>query len=351
METPTPTPTSPLDTINASIKCKVGVCIGEFVSMTLKVENQSHTDLHSIHLSLVRQISYASSTQPPYTYTSPESTTVNTAIIPIAKLNNAGSSWNQQLQFIIPTNLGLTPSISTAITPLFKVDYFVLVSIPIPQRRNSIVSRLINRKRSLPIFNSTSSSITETSLPGQAQTQQLLPIKGPSAIQFTPIPIVVGTISPHNCHRRFKWPIPNYLEVTDGPTFVRDKFEEEMIKHLAGLESLIMEEDDDDNIDNLIYTAMGSGSSGESDDDDDPMQSRVPARFRSNNRVTPVSGLGTPPPSPPQYAASITDDAQSIHPITESFGIDRNMYGAPSGHRSLGLGRSLLVARHHIKMQ
>ncbi|KAG0001781.1 hypothetical protein BGZ80_008528 [Entomortierella chlamydospora] len=359
METPTPTPTptlaSPLGTINASIKCKVGVCIGEFVSMTLKVENQSQTDLHSIHLSLVRQISYASSTQPPYTYTSPESTTVNTAIIPIAKPNNAGSSWNQQLQFIIPTNLGLIPSISTAITPLFKVDYFVLVSIPIPQRRNSIVSRLINRKRSLSIFSSASSSIAETSLPGQAQTQQpsekILPTKGPSAIQFTPIPIVVGTISPHNCHKRFKWPVPNYLEVTDRPTFVRDKFEEEMIKHLAGLESLIMEEDDDDNIDSLIYTAMGSGSSEESDDDDDPMQSRVPARFRSNNRVMPVSGLGTPPPSPPQYVASIVDDVQSIHSITESFGIDRNMYGAPSGHRSLGLGRSLLVARHHIKIQ
>ncbi|KAF9350492.1 hypothetical protein BGX26_011335 [Mortierella sp. AD094] len=372
--TDTLTPTNPPSTINASIKCKAGVCIGEFVSMTLKVENQSQTDLHSIHLSLVRQISYATSdpsssytnptstsrTQPTYTYTSPESTAVNTATIPVAKSNNAGSSWNQQLQFIIPTNLGLIPSIGTTITPLLKVDYFILVSIPIPQRRNSIVSRLINsRKRSyldLSIFNPTPSSMAETSLPGQAQTQQLSekiwPSKGPSAIQFTPIPIVVGTISPYNCHKKFKWPIPNYLEVTDRPTFVRDRFEEEMIKQLSSLESLIMEDDDDDDfdIDSLVHTARKSGSSEESDDDDD-RESRVPARFRSNSRATPVSGLGTPPPSPPQYAASLSDDLLSIHSITEPSVIARNNYGAPSGHRSLGLGRDLLVARHHIKMQ
>ncbi|KAF9113041.1 hypothetical protein BGX27_002347 [Mortierella sp. AM989] len=367
--------------INASVKCKTGVCIGEFISLILEIENLSHIDLQSIHLALVRQISYAiepssdanpTSRTSPYTYTTPDSTTIHNVTIPVAKVSNAGSSWNQQLQLKVPTDMGLTPSIGTTITPLLKVDYFVLVSIPIPQRHNSLIGRLISSTRKRPhmdlsIFNASPSTLIEAPLPSPGHAShtlprqnfdQTLPLKVQAAIQFTPIPIVVGTVPSHNCHKKLKWPIPNYLEVTDRPKFVRDRFEEEMVQHLSSLESLIMEEDDVD-IDELVQAARKSSSSEESDEDDDCMQSRVPARFRSYSRATAhtkgslsFSGLGTPPPSPPQEPTSMIDDVHLIHSLTESSAIPRGMQisSRVPRHRSTGLGKDLLVTMHHNKM-
>ncbi|KAI7824799.1 hypothetical protein BC939DRAFT_476506 [Gamsiella multidivaricata] len=203
-------------------------------------------------------------------FASPDSTTIHTATIPIARVENANSSWSQQLQLRLPSNIGLIPSINRAITPLLKVDYHILISIPIPQRNNcgnSLVSRLTSgsRKRSpldLAVFNASSSSpSTEALLQGSTHQPQhsehslggLTWTPTPTAIQLGPIPIVIGTIPSNTCHKKFKWPIPNYLGVSDRPTFVRDRFEEEMMQHLSSLESLMMEDDDDIDIDSMSW--------------------------------------------------------------------------------------------------
>src|SRR5690554_3559334 len=113
--------------------------------MVLNVDNATQTELHSIRLTLIRQVSYAApaspSSPPPspslaavdghhqhehhalYSYTTPDSTIIHSTTIPIAKVPNSNSSWSQQLQFRLPTHKGLIPSINKAITPLLKVDY------------------------------------------------------------------------------------------------------------------------------------------------------------------------------------------------------------------------------------
>ncbi|KAF8977875.1 hypothetical protein BGZ46_007045 [Entomortierella lignicola] len=259
---------------------------------------------------------------------------------------------------------------------LALIDYFLLISIPIPQRRNSLVSRLKPgiKKQSYPdlsVFNTTPLSTIETLPSGNAHqtvpqqhSEKVTQTKGPIAIQFSPIPIVVGTISPH---QKFKWPIPNYLEVADRPTFVRDRFEEEMIKHLSNLESLIIEDEEEDgavDVNNFVQASRKSNSSSDESDNDDHgndvnhMQSRVPARFRLHNRALAhsngallVSGLGTPPPSPPQQPMSVMDDVKSMHSLIAepSFAqVSRSKFGGP---RSVGLGRDLLVSIHQNKTQ
>ncbi|KAF9434873.1 hypothetical protein BGZ76_007255 [Entomortierella beljakovae] len=350
--------------INASVKCKTGVCIGEFVAIHINIDNQSQTDLQSIHLALVRQISYATDRNGSnYTYSTTNSTTIHNATIPVAKVINASSTWSQQLQFKMPSNLGLIPSISSSVTPLLKVNYFIMISIPIPQYFNGFVRRLKpgTRKRSYHDLSILDNPISHSPLSG-LHDQSLL-AKNLMVVQITPIPIILGTIPSHNQNWRFKRPIPNYLEVTDRPKFIRDRFEEEMIKQLSSLESLIIEEEDgDEDIDELILEAQRNSSSEESEYENEKSRSRVPERFRTNRRrVTftddplPIAniGLGTPPPSPPQDPISIAEDILSVQAISDpppSF--TRHMYdahgdGGTSSHRSNGLARNLLLAMHN----
>ncbi|KAG0003546.1 hypothetical protein BGZ65_001592 [Modicella reniformis] len=284
--------------INASVESKVGVCIGETVPMVLRIANKTHVDLHSIHLALVRQISYAkrsttdtislpSSPQQngvghhpmrsEYTYTPPESTTIHSATVPIAKLSNAGSTWSQQLQFRLPASVvgQLIPTIGRSVTPLVKIDYFVLISIPIPSQRlnRRLVSRWTagSRKRTqldLSVFEGSSPSTATPITPA-------ITSKNPSALQFTPMPIVIGTV-PFNPS---KWPIPCYLDVTDRPLFVRDRFEEEMMQHFSNLESLMMEDEDDDDDVNDVTDCPGYDDEVESERGygDDKSESKISA--------------------------------------------------------------------------
>ncbi|KAF9957873.1 hypothetical protein BGZ72_001219 [Mortierella alpina] len=365
--------------IQAVLTTRPSVCMGESVAMVLEVTNKSHVDLHSIHLALVRQISYqtqydttASISPPPsppshpwsgagtrsghnvYTFTLPESTTVHSATIPIAKVANSHSSWKQQLQFRLPRRLGLMPSIDKTITPWLKVDYFIMVSIPIPQRHSSLVSRLTSGSKKRPfmdmsVFDATEPTTTlEPSLPQPRQPVIERSLSAgslvssstasPHALQLGPVPIVISAVPAKLGDKRFKWPIPNHLEVQDKPTFVRDRFEEEMVQHLSSLESLIMEDDEEEEI-----IMSSPSSSDESDDDhvDGRVHSRVPSRFRHEIRASTGrkehaysgSGLGTPPPSPPQAATPTMDD---IRPF-------RLPHGVRGDARSLGrTGRRLL---------
>lgn len=333
--------------------------------MFLEVTNESHVDLQSIHLALVRQISYqtqhttsTTSISPPpsppshpwsgassrfnhnvYTYTPPESTTVHSATIPIAKVSNSHSCWTQQLQFRLPHHLGLLPSIDRTITPWLKVDYFIMVSIPIPQRHGSLVSRLTSGSKKRPVMDMSVFDATEPvvlSEPSVQQPRQTIVerslsagslggyARGPQALQLGPVPIVISAVPANLGDRRFKWPIPNHLEVQDKPTFVRDRFEEEMVQHLSSLESLIMEDDDPVEIISLVHPVHMSSpsSSDESDEDhvDGRVHSRVPARFRHEIRAltdrkehaSSKSGLGTPPPSPPQAPTPAMDGVRPL---------------------------------------
>ncbi|KAG0379207.1 hypothetical protein BGX24_001315 [Mortierella sp. AD032] len=293
--------------------------------MVLKVENNSDITLQAIRLALVRQISFpshsgspkvagnlASSSHSVYTsFPNPISTTVHTATIPVAKVSNSNSTWTQQLQFRIPSNLNLLPSINQSITPLLNVEYFIVPSLPIPQRQGGFVSRLA----------ATSSS------------------KSPTVLQIAPTPITLTSVPAYSDGRKCSRPIPHHLEVEDRPTFVRDRFEEEMIQQLSSLESLVMDDGDDDDldIDLLVEEACRrrsrhrrDGSSSEDSDDaveeedvdeedeeDDPrFMSRVPPRFRQPYRLSSLpitamgnsSGLGTPPPSPPYHLVKAMSD-------------------------------------------
>ncbi|KAF9359078.1 hypothetical protein BGX34_008560 [Mortierella sp. NVP85] len=360
-------PSSPSpSTIDASVESQVGVCLGETIAMVLKIANKSHVDLHSIHLALVRQISYVtratpvnnSIVSPPaspqlpavgihpgcsdeYTYTSQsQSTTVHTATIPIAKVSNAGSTWSQQLQFRIPSQFPLIPTIDRSVTPLFKIDYFILISIPIPQRHTSLVSRLTagSRKRSfleLPVSDTTSSSTAAPPLPGVDQAAiagssacaTTASSRNPSTLQFAPIPIIIGTVSSDICLNTPRWPIPGYLDVIDRPAFVRDRFEVEMMQHFSSLESLLTENGADDDMDNLRDATEGSCTTGESDSDDS--DSKDPDRFWSSKCMSrsgtlqSFSGLGTPPPSPSQEPTVVSDDDMASPPFEECMDLEQ----------------------------
>ncbi|KAG0206072.1 hypothetical protein BGX28_002431 [Mortierella sp. GBA30] len=387
------------ESITASLKTKPSIFIGEPVSMVLRVSNESHIELQSIHLALIRQISYATqknttSLSPPpsppsrpwsgagahldhnvYSYTTPESTTIHNATIPIAKVSNSNSTWSQQLQFRLPSHLDLIPSINKTITPWLKVDYYIMISIPIPKRHNSLVDRLTSGNKKPPFLNLSifdPTSATEPATPEPSQQQPLRPFverasstgslgssstKSPTALQLGPVPIVISSVLANRCNKKVKWPIPNHLEVSDQPTFVRDRFEEEMFQHLSSLESLIVEDDEDEiDVESLVQAARISGpsSSDESDDDhrDGRVRSRVPARFRYDIRAptkhrknsSSMSGLGTPPPSPPQAPLSITDDVplRELSSSVTARSLKHTVNHQSVGQRTFAVSRNLL---------
>ncbi|KAF9149980.1 hypothetical protein BG015_008205 [Linnemannia schmuckeri] len=415
-------------TINASVQSKTSVCIGDHTSMILKVENDSDITLQAIRLALVRQISFPSSpnnspkiagslsshsvhTSSSSSYTSPISTTVHAATIPVAKVSNRNSTWTQQLQFRIPSHLNLLPSVNKSITPLLNVEYFIVLSLPIPQRQGGFVSRLAasTRKRpsiDLSIFHSHSSSppssttasdashLLSTSPPGSSDVSSSS--KTPTVLQLAPIPITLTSVPSYADGRKSR-PIPHHMEVEDRPTFVRDRFEEEMIQQLSCLESLVMDDGDDDDldIDLLVEEACrrrrrrDASSSEDSDDDngdegaeseeeDEEEDSRVPARFRKPYRNSSLptpssnSGLSTPPPSPPYLAKAMSDDAMMVQTMRErSFARNMaisNSNALPSiaavaalggrlplsstlGPKACGLSKDLLMDLHQSKGQ
>ncbi|KAG0366870.1 hypothetical protein BGZ54_004753, partial [Gamsiella multidivaricata] len=324
-----------------------GVCPGESLPLSLTITNSSETDLVSIHLGLVRVISYPASSSSPSTTSSvltAEPTTVHTVTLPVSQTVNKDSTWIESVQFKVPSNLGLIPTTNKVITPLYKVDYYLSVSLPIASRGSGLASWFTPSVRNPPpvdislIRNATGSTGAESGTetgnatendntnsragPRKTSVDKIIKanlhidriptltstLKWPTLVQLPIVPVIVGTVPYSVTERQLRWPIPNYLDVMDRPRFVRDKFEEEMMQHLKSLETLIVEEEDENDIENIIQEAVRkSASSGESDEDDSH-SSRVPARFRDGGGgggqsrrkgSLSTSGLGTPPPSPP----------------------------------------------------
>lgn len=186
------------------------------------------------------------------------------------------------------------------------------------------------------------------------------------------------------------------MEVEDRPTFVRDRFEEEMIRQLSSLESLVLDDGDDNDLDiDLLVEEVcrrrrrrDASSSEDSDggEDDDEVEgedeeeeedARVPARFRKPYRNSSLptppsnSGLGTPPPSPPYLSKAMSDDSMMVQTLRErsfarNMAISNNSNGAqpPSiatvaalggrstlGPKACGLSKDLLMDLHQSKGQ
>ncbi|KAF9581455.1 hypothetical protein BGW38_001511 [Lunasporangiospora selenospora] len=80
-----------------------------------------------------------------------------------------------------------------------------------------------------------------------------------SAVVFSPIPVTIGSVpQDYHQHHKVKWPIPSYTDVPDRPTFVRDRFEREMLLHLSSLESLVVADDEEEeeiDIETLVQEA------------------------------------------------------------------------------------------------
>ncbi|KAI7823505.1 hypothetical protein BC939DRAFT_451204 [Gamsiella multidivaricata] len=363
-----------------------GVCPGESLPLSLTITNSSETDLVSIHLGLVRVISYPASSSSPSTTSSvltAEPTTVHTVTLPVSQTVNKDSTWIESVQFKVPSNLGLIPTTNKVITPLYKVDYYLSVSLPIASRGSGLASWFTPSVRNPPpvdislIRNATGSTGAESGTetgnatendntnsragPRKTSVDKIIKanlhidriptltstLKWPTLVQLPIVPVIVGTVPYSVTERQLRWPIPNYLDVMDRPRFVRDKFEEEMMQHLKSLETLIVEEEDENDIENIIQEAVRkSASSGESDEDDSH-SSRVPARFRDGGGgggqsrrkgSLSTSGLGTPPPSPPSTSP------MAIHTLPR---VGRRSMSP----KSRGLSKELLLEMHHSKVQ
>ncbi|KAF9363054.1 hypothetical protein BGX34_005001 [Mortierella sp. NVP85] len=363
-----------------------GVCPGESTPLSLTITNSSETDLHSIHMSLVRIITYpcpstapVSPTSPTASSSIPEPVTVHSISIPVSRTSNRNSTWMESIQFNLPTNLGLIPTTNKVITPLYKVDYYLSVSLPVANRGTGLASWFTPAVKNPPpvdislVLNATGATTdneTSTTLRAGSRKNSVDKIikgnlhmdristlnstmKWPTLIQLPLIPIIVGTVPYSVTERQLRWPIPNYLDVTDRPCFIRDRFEEEMMQHLESLETLIMEEGDDEDIENMMQAAARkSGSSGESDEDDQRARSKIPARFRNSEsghsrrkNSQSSSGLDTPPPSPPSSSPMAMMNSRSGTQTLPMAG--RRSMSPKSG----GLGKGLLLEMHHSKVQ
>ncbi|KAF9897559.1 hypothetical protein BX616_005359 [Lobosporangium transversale] len=373
--------------------------IGEELPLILTITNSSETDLHSIHLTLARVISYPTTSTPssPSSATSPitsinsafttDPTTVHSVTIPITKTSNRNSTWMEAIQFKVPSTLGLIPTTNKVITPLYKVDYYLSVSIPLAIRGSGLASWFTPTVKSPPPVDislvrsangitgseptnteneSSFTNGTNTSRTGSRKNSvdKLIKVnlhmdristlsstmKWPTLVQLPLIPVIVGTVPYNITEKQLRWPIPNYLDVTDRPCFIRDRFEEEMMQHLESLETLIVEEDDQEDIEEIIQAARKSASSDESDEEGQRARSKIPERFRdktgtgNSRRGAHASGLGTPPPSPPSATAMI-DGRPGVHTLPR-VGPRRSM-----SPKAGGLTKELLLEMHHSKIQ
>ncbi|KAF9924680.1 hypothetical protein FBU30_005399 [Linnemannia zychae] len=359
-----------------------GVCPGETLPLSLAITNSSETDLTTIHLSLVRVITYPSLHFPSPTTTTPTQTTepvtVHSITLPVAQTINKNTNWMESIEFKVPSNIGLIPTTNRVITPLYKVDYYLSVSVPIASRSSGLASWFTPAIKAPPpvdislIRGSTGTTGSEQQ-PLQPRLGSRKPsiekvikanlhmdritnlhssMKWPSLIQLPLIPVIIGTVPFQITEKQLRWPIPSYLDVMDRPRFVRDRFEEEMIQHLESLETLIVAgEEDEQEIDEIIEAARKSASSGESDEEEQRANARIPMRFRNGSQPrqrkpsVPSMGLDTPPPSPPTNSS-----------------MDR-VHGRPGAHtlprvgrrsmspKASGLGKGLLLEMHQSKVQ
>ncbi|KAF9377601.1 hypothetical protein CPC16_011750 [Podila verticillata] len=382
-----------------------GFCPGETLPLNLSITNQSTTELHSIHISLVRAISYpALASSVPSSPTSgsgsaleatstivpqPESTTVHTITIPISKTPNSSSTWVESLQFKLPTDLGLVPTTNKIITPLFKTDYYISVSVPVASRSAGIASWFTSAIRTPPppvdvslirtegaTGSDTLNTTTTTVRQGQRRASSgeksgklnLLSdriatlnsnMKWPTLIQLPLIPVIIGTVPYRISERQLRWPIPNYMDVNDRPCFIRDRFEEEMIQQIESLETLMLQEGDEKEIEDMIQAAIKSASSGESDEDESRAHARIPARFRTGGQKyrkgsMSSSGLGTPPPSPPTSSPMAMMETVMAGGSKSRSGhntLPRMTPKRPMSPKAGGLGKELLLEMHHSKVQ
>lgn len=199
----------------------------------------------------------------------------------------------------------------------------------------------------------------------------------------------MGTVPSRIPTSQLKWPLPSHAEVGATPAFVRDRFEEEMLKHLSSMESLMMEEDDEQDIAELVKAvevrrlSLGEmehhhGSSGSGSDEDDEtnmhrtskssrLHSTLPIRFRRGS-VPPRHSLKSsldnsmsPPPSPPGTSRTVLEDAMAFHALSQpqvqarsraapmpSQVLDPNCNRLSTSPRS-SLGKELLMGLHQSK--
>ncbi|KAF9428876.1 hypothetical protein BGZ94_000708 [Podila epigama] len=237
-----------------------GMCPGESLPLTLSVVNTSQKDLQAIHLALVRQISFVTDCESTL-HTAPKRTTIHRVTIPISIPSNRNMSWSQPVQFILPSSLNMVPTTTPSITPLFHIEYFLVANIPLSGRHQTLTDRspFGPRQLTLPIINDTIFDTSDRS----GQVDNSVNIKGQVILPFAPIPITMGTVASRFPTSRLKWPLPSHAEVIAKPAFVRDRFEEEMLKHFSSMESLMEEEEDEQDIAELVQEAIARQKSSQ----------------------------------------------------------------------------------------
>ncbi|KAG0038143.1 hypothetical protein BGZ82_000955 [Podila clonocystis] len=367
-----------------------GMCPGESLPLTFNFTNNSQSDLQTIHIALVRQASFASSptSHDASSFSSPEYSLIHSTTIPISRPSNMSMSWSQPVQFILPPSLDLVPTTNITITPLLRIDYFLVVNIPVSRHHGLGRIPFGLRQLSLPIVNDT---IFSTSSGNNSPLSRCINIKGLTVLQFAPIPVTMGTVPSRIPTSRLKWPLPSHAEVGATPVFVRDRFEEEMLKHLSSMESLMMEEDDEQDIAELVKAAEArrlslgeiehhnhSSSGSGSDEEDDVnmhrtsrsshLHSTLPIRFRQGS-LPPRHGLKrsldvgmSPPPSPPSTSRTVLEDAMTFHALSQPQAQARSkvvpmpsqVLGPSCGRLSTSprssLGKELLMGLHQTKV-
>ncbi|KAG0339510.1 hypothetical protein BG000_001938 [Podila horticola] len=357
--------------------------------LTFNFTNNSQSDLQTIHIALVRQASFASSptSHDTSSFSNPEYSLIHSTTIPISRTSNKNMSWSQPVQFILPPSLNLVPTTDITITPLLRIDYFLVVNIPVSRHHGLGRIPFGSRQLSLPIINDTIFSASSGDI---SPSSGCINVKGLTVLQFAPISVTMGTVPSRIPTSRLKWPLPSHAEVGATPSFVRDRFEEEMLKHLSSMESLMMEEDDDQDIAELVKAAEArrlslgetehpnhSSSGSGSDEDDDTnmhrisksarLHSTLPIRFRQGS-VPPQHSLKSsldigmsPPPSPPSTSRTVLEDAMAFHALSQPQAQARSR-PVPIPSPTLGpncsrlstsprssLGRELLMGLHQTK--
>ncbi|KAG0269164.1 hypothetical protein DFQ27_004560 [Actinomortierella ambigua] len=119
-----------------------GASPGESVPFRLTMVNSSPTDLYSFQVALVRTMTFypeyanrsgatAPSSGTPISQYSPESTIVDSTTIPISLMPNKGQTWAETIHYTIPNDSSLIPTTNKYVTPLFKIDYYIAISLPV----------------------------------------------------------------------------------------------------------------------------------------------------------------------------------------------------------------------------
>ncbi|KAG0244177.1 hypothetical protein BGW41_000164 [Actinomortierella wolfii] len=417
-----PTTNKPLYKVTVESEQR-GASPGESIPFRLTLSNTSPTELYSIQIALVRTMTFypeyagraaaasnSTTASAPISQYSPESTIVDSTTIPVSTSPNKGLTWSENIQYTIPKDSNLIPTTNKTVTSLFKVDYYIAISVPIASKSAGLGSWFTQGFKAPPPINLSQIPVSTTPSPSppstattgttqqepfvvsttvssahrrsQSENHRLSKVtlqsitsdrvasintsgKWPTLIQLPLVPIIVGTVPSTISERRLRWPIPSYQEVTAQPCFIRDKFEEEMHKQLEQMESLMMEEDDID-VEDLVKAAQQHKADSSGSDEDEGggkhghhhrRADRVPARFRSG------MGLKTPPPSPPSSSPPLdnlmgavasmrsgSSNAGLAHTLPRSAGRPpRSM--SPKAGGGGGLSKGVLLEMHHKAQQ